>query len=89
VGRALKNDGLFRQFTAWVRVKFLIFNFGENHPLDHILGSGTDFRLIKHLYLQIPHIKLECVDLCGLGGVGGLCDPHRVPASRKKACFTR
>jgi hypothetical protein len=32
----------------------------------------------------MPHIKLECVDLCGLGGVGGLSDPHRVPLLEKK-----
>jgi hypothetical protein len=47
-----------------------------------------DFLLVKHWTPKIPHIKLECVDLCGLGSVGGLSDPHRVPAPRKKACFT-
>jgi hypothetical protein len=72
-----------------VRVNFSTFNFGENHPLGDFLESGMDFRLIKHPYPKIPHIKLECVDLCGLGGVGGLSDPHRVPAPRKKRYFTR
>jgi hypothetical protein len=27
--------------------------------------------------------------LCGLGGLGVLVDPHRVPDPRKKAYFTR
>jgi hypothetical protein len=32
-----------------------------------------------------PHKSPECVDLCGIGGVGGLIDPHRVlPTSLKK-----
>jgi hypothetical protein len=45
VGRALKNDVIFRQFTAWVRVNFSTFNLGENHPIGDFLESGTDFRL--------------------------------------------
>jgi hypothetical protein len=43
------------------------------------------FLLIKHQTPKIPHIKLECVDLCGLGSVGGLIDPHRVPTPREKS----
>jgi hypothetical protein len=43
-----------------------------------------DFLLIKRCIPKIPHIKLECVALCGLGSVGGLSDPHRVPTPRKK-----
>jgi hypothetical protein len=31
-----------------------------------------------------PHKSPECVDLCWIGGVGGLSDPHRVPISKKR-----
>jgi hypothetical protein len=31
-----------------------------------------------------PHIKLECVDLCGVGTIKGLSDHHRVPSPQKK-----
>jgi hypothetical protein len=72
-----------------VRVKPIVSNFGKNHPLGNILGFGTDFLLIKLQTPPSPHIKLEYVDLCGLGGLGGLVDPHRVPAPRKKVYFTR
>jgi hypothetical protein len=49
--------------------------FGENHPLGNFLESGSAFPLIKLTNPKIPHIKLECVDLCGLGGVGGMNAP--------------
>jgi hypothetical protein len=58
-----------------VRVNFSTFNFGENHPLGDFLESGTDFLLVKLRTPKIPHITLECVDLCGLGGVGGMIVP--------------
>jgi hypothetical protein len=42
------------------------------------------FLLIKHKTPKIPHIKLDCLGLCGLGGVGSLIDPHRIPDPKKK-----
>jgi hypothetical protein len=75
VGRITWNDVIIRLLTAWVRVNFSTFNFGINHPLGDILRSGTHYQLIKHPFPKIPHIKLECVDLCGLGGVGGMIAP--------------
>jgi hypothetical protein len=38
----------------------------------------------KYKILLNTHKSLECVDLCGIGGVGGLIDPHRVPNRFKK-----
>jgi hypothetical protein len=32
----------------------------------------------KYKILPSPHKSPECVDLCGIGGVGGLIDPHRL-----------
>jgi hypothetical protein len=38
----------------------------------------------KYKILPSPHKSPECVDLCGIGGVGGLIDPHRVPIVKEK-----
>jgi hypothetical protein len=47
----------------------IIFSFDD---VPNFQKSGTDFLLIKHQTPKIPHIKLECVHLCWVGGVGGM-----------------
>jgi hypothetical protein len=50
----------------------ITFSFDD---VPNFQKSGTDFLLIKHPSQKIPHIKLECVHLFGLGGVGGMLAP--------------
>jgi hypothetical protein len=51
--------------------------------MPHFLEFVSELPEIKPRSQKIPHIKLEFVDLCGVGPVGGIVDPHRLPDPKK------
>jgi hypothetical protein len=64
----------------------LIFSFED---VPDFLKSGNVRYQANHRTPPRPHIKLECVGLCGIGIVGGLTDPLSVPNLEKKGYSTR